>query len=212
MDGFAKKGGAWANKKMEYVFNQYKNALTWVWGEANEIQKSLQRKFWQIGAQEYLRENKGYLTSAWMLEHSLQDNPSDIWRGNDSRIAYLANHDLAYLQELDKVIAETENEKKDWIDNKKIIVAFHTGDLYYSLHTNTIYLNGYKREDGSWIVNARMNDIYDFTRITSFMGSEENEWSKEFGLGTVANDVAVVSQKTGAIQPYRVTVDFWTTR
>lgn len=147
-----------------------------------------------------------------MLEHSLQDNPSDIWRGNDSRIAYLMNHDSAYLQELDKAIAEAENEKRDWIDNKKIIVTFDTGDLYYSLHTNTIYLNGYRRKDGKWIVNARMNDIYDFTRITSFMGDEEYEWAKKFGLGTIANDVAVISQKTGAIQPYNVTVDFWTTR
>lgn len=32
------------------------------------------------------------------------------------------------------------------------------------------------------------------------------------GLGTVANDVTVVSQLTGAIQPYYVTVDFWTPR
>ena len=207
-----KEGAEWASKKLESAFNQYKNALTWVWGEANEMQKSLQRKFWQIGAQKYLREEKGHLTSAWMLEHSLQDNPSDIWRGIDSRIAYLMNHDSAYLQELDKAIAEAENEKRDWMDNKKIIVTFDTGDLYYSLHTNTIYLNGYRRKDGKWIVNARMNDIYDFTRITSFMGDEEYEWSKKIGLGTIANDVAVVSQKTGAIQPYNVTVDFWTTR
>lgn len=44
------------------------------------------------------------------------------------------------------------------------------------------------------------------------MGDKEYDWSKKFGLGTIANDVAVVSQKTGAIQPYNVTVDFWTTR
>ena len=207
-----KDGVEWASEKLESAFNKYKNALTWVWDEANEIQKSLQRKFWQIGSQEYLREEKGYLTSAWMLEHSLQDNPSDIWRGNDSRIAYLVNHDVAYLQGLDEAIAEAEDGKRDWLDNKKIIVTFDTGDLYYSLHTNTIYLNGYRREDGKWIVNARMNDIYDFTRITSFMGDEKYEWSKEIGLGTVANDVAVVSQLTGAIQPYYVTVDFWTVR
>lgn len=127
--GSVKEGAEWVSKKLESAFNQYKNALTWVWGEANEIQKSLQRKFWQIGAQEYLREERAYLTSAWMFEHSLQDNPSDIWRGNDSRIAYLTNHDSAYLQELDKAIAEAENEKRDWMDTKKIIVTFDTGDL-----------------------------------------------------------------------------------
>ena len=207
-----KEGTAWVSKKLKSAFNQYKNALTWVWGEANEIQKSLQRKFWQIGAQEYLREERGYLTSAWMVEHSLQDNPSDIWRGNDSRIAYLMNHDSAYLQGLDEKIVKAENEKRDWIDNEEISVRFKTGDLYYSIHKMDIYLNGYKREDGKWIINAHGEDWYDFTEITSFMGDEKYEWSKEIGLGTIANDAAVVSQLTGAIQPYYVTVDFWTTR
>lgn len=197
-----------ASNKLRVAWNRYKGALTWVWGEANEMQKSIQRKFWSLGAEEYLRKGYGYETSAWMLEHSLQDNPSDIWRGNDSRIAYLINNDSAYLQELDIAI---KNAKDGWIDNKPIGVEFETGDLYYSIHKSTIYLNGYKREDGKWIINARMSDTYDFTEITSFM-SNDNGWSWNVGKGTIANDVAVVSQKTGAIQPYRVTVDFWTVR
>lgn len=104
-----------------------------------------------------------------------------------------------------------KNAKDGWIDNKPIGVEFETGDLYYSIHKSTIYLNGYKREDGKWIINARMSDTYDFTELTSFM-SNDNSWSWTVSKGTIANDVAVVSQKTGAIQPYRVTVDFWTVR
>lgn len=143
-----------------------------------------------------------------MLEHSLQDNPSDIWRGNDSRIAYLINNDSAYLKELDIAIA---NAKDGLLTNKIIDVYFETGDLYYSIHANTICLNGYKREDGKWIINAKMSDDYDFTKITTFM-AEDGGWSRDIGKGTVANDIAVVSQKTGAIHPYKVTVDFWTVR
>lgn len=37
---------------------------------------------------------------------------------------------------------------------------------------------------------------------------DNGEWSSEVGLGTVANDVAVYSQKVGAIKPYAVTVEF----
>lgn len=156
----------------------------------------------------YLREEKGYYTSAWMLEHSLQDNPSDIWRGNDSRIAYLINHDSAYLEELDKAIAKAKTGK---LKNEKIEVKFKTGDLYYSIHRSKIYLTGHQRSDGDWIVNARLDDEYDFTEIQSFMDAEGG-WSTQVGLGTVANDVAVVSQALGAIRPYHITVDFWTVR
>ncbi len=174
----------------------------------DETQKNMQRSIWKIGAQEYLREQKNYETSAWMLEHSLEDNPSDIWRGNDSRIAYLINHDSAYLEELDKAIANAKNGK---LENKLIEVKFKTGDLYYSIHRSKIYLTGHERPDGKWIVNAILDDEYDFTEIQTFMDAEGG-WSKQAGLGTVANDVAVLSQVLGAIHPYHVTVDFWTVR
>ncbi len=204
----------WVQDKSIKAWNKFEDGLMRFGDAVSDIeeQKALQRTFWNIGSQIYLRKQRGFYTSAWMLEHSLQDNPSDIWRGNDSRIAYLMNHDSAYLQGLDEKIAEAENEKRDWIDNKKISVEFENGDLYFSIHRMDIYLNGYKREDGKWIINAHGGDWYDFTEITSFMGDEKYEWSKEVGVGTVANDVAVVSQLTGAIQPYYVTVDFWTTR
>lgn len=45
---------------------------------ANKAQKKAQRTIWSTGADLYLRKTKGYLTSAWMLEHSLQDILTDI--------------------------------------------------------------------------------------------------------------------------------------
>ena len=85
------------------------------------------------------------------------------------------------------------------------------GDLYYSIHKSDICLTGYKRNDGKWIINAVLEDEYDFTKIQSFM-DDSGGWSKQASKGTVANDLAVISQKTGAINPYHVTVNFWTMR
>ena len=174
----------------------------------DDAQKNIQREIWRTGAQSYLREQKGFYTSAWMLEHSLEENPSDIWRGNDSRIAYLINHDSAYLEELDKAISNANDGK---LENKLISVQFNTGDLYYSIHKSDIYLTGYERQDGTWIVNAKMSDTYDFTEIQTFM-ADGGGWSKQAGLVTIANDAAVLSQALGVIHPYNVTVDFWTVR
>ena len=97
------------------------------------------------------------------------------------------------------------------MDNYKISVQFNNGDLYYSIHKSDIYLTGYKRDDGKWIINAVLEDEYDFTEIQSFM-DDSGGWSKQASKGTLANDLAVISQKTGAINPYHVTVNFWTTR
>ena len=143
-----------------------------------------------------------------MLEHSLQDNPSDIWRGNDSRIANLINNDSAYLSKLDAAIKSSTNGK---IDQALEGVKFKTGDLYYSIHKSTIHVNGSLQSNGKWIVQAKMTDIYDFTEMQTFM-DDNGGWSTQSGIGTVANDAAAISQLLGAINPYKITVEFYTMR
>ena len=125
-----------------------------------------------------------------------------------SRIAYLVNNDNAYLSALDKKIKSSKNEK---IDGYLDIQPFNTGDLYYSIHKSDIYVNGYKQNNGKWLVYAKLTDTYDFTEIQSFM-DDNGGWSKQAGIGTAANDTAVVSQFLGAINSYKVTVEFYTTR
>ncbi len=162
--------------------------------------KEVQRAVWRIGAQKLLREKWGYETSAWLLEHSLQDNPSDQWRGNDSRIAGLIKEDSAFTTALTGVMSWADGLSSDatmfWFDQN---VEFNNGDLFYAIHGCSITFAGTKREDGSWIVNCTMTDVYDYTEISFSMGNM---------LGTVANDAAVVSSNLGAINPYKITVEF----
>ena len=201
-------GTNWFTEFIRDVFDAQQQAEMAKYEAMDAMQKNIQRSFWQYGAQHLLREKWGYLTSAWMLEHSLQDNPSDIWRGNNSRIAYLVNHDSSYLSALDKKIKSSKNGK---IDGDLEIEPFKTGDLYYSIHKSSIYVNGYKQKNGKWLVHAILTDTYDFTEIQSFM-NDSNGWSTHAGIGTIANDAAVISQYLEAINPYKVTVDFYTTR
>lgn len=42
--------------------------------------------------------------------------------------------------------------------------------------------------------------------------SDSGGWSTQVGIGTLANDAAVISQYLGAITSYKVTVEFYTTR
>ena len=112
------------------------------------------------------------------------------------------------MDALDKAISES---KDGTIDTDLKDVRFKTGDLYYSINKANVHVKGYKQYNGKWIIYTEVNDDYDFTEIQSLM-SENGEFSFDIGLGTVANDAAVISQKLGAVNPYHVTVQFYTTR
>ncbi len=199
------------NNKL-YDDDSDESILSEVWdtlkGSITKTQKTAQRSFWKLGADKYLRKRHHYLTAAWLLEHSLQDKPQDVYRGNDSRVSFLINNDPAYIAAVDRVIANSKNGK---IDEVLDDIVFENGDLYYSIHKTTIHVQGFKREDGKWIIHSKLKDKYDFTEIqTVFVDGKI--FADNAGLGTIANDMAVVSQKTGAINPYYIYVDFYTTR
>ncbi len=203
-------GYSWISDQIVDAWNNVKEAFQNMdmYPQANRaMQKYIQREFWRMGAQKYLRDMLGYETSAWLLEHSLQDNPDNVWRGNDSRIACLINNDDAYLSALDNAIRSANGNTI----NQNLAVSFNTGDLYYSIHNANIHIEGYVQDNGSWLIHTTMTDIYDFTVIQSVM-SDGGDYSTQAGKGTIANDVAVVSQELGVINPYYITVDFYTTR
>lgn len=161
------------------------------------LKPSTHTALWFVGAETYLK-HKGYDTSAWLLKHSLQSKPEDVYRDDNSRIAQLIKNDPAFLKELDIAIANSDGKTLD----KTISVSFKQGDLYYSIHKNDIKLTGYKDENGKWKISARLSDEYNFSELTSWMDGEDAT------LGTVANDVAYFSEKIGAITPYNIYVDF----
>ncbi|MBE7027012.1 MAG: hypothetical protein E7410_05605 [Ruminococcaceae bacterium] len=195
------------DNSLKKLLNKAKQAFQFFGELPYEMQKDIQRSMWRTGARHYLGE-EGFDTSLWMLEHALQDNPSDIWRGNDSRIAYLINNDPVYLNSLDEAI---KSSKDGTIDTDLQNIQFNEKDLYYSIHKANIHVTGHRQSNGKWIVHATLSDKYDFTEFMTFK-DDNGGWSTQFSPGTVANDVALASQILGAINPYHVTVDFYTTR
>ena len=155
------------------------------------------KEVWALGANTYLTM-KGYHSSAWLLKHSLEDNPKDVYRDDNSRIANLIKNDPAFLKELDMKIANSKGKML----YTTIPVTFQSGDLYYSIHKSNIKVSGYKGNDGKWKISARLADKYDFTELTTWMDGTDAM------LGTLANDSAAFSQKLGAITPYYIYVDF----
>ena len=198
-------GNSWIKDRLNDAWNGAQWAFKTFGNYANELQKSVQRNFWKTGSQLLLRDHFGYETSAWLLEHSLQNNPSSVYRGDDSRIAELIKADRAFTAQLDSVM--TKYATGSSFTTPGIQVSFNSGDLYYSIHTATITFNGTRQEDGSWIISCSLYDKYDYTEFTTMM-KNSGDYDLKVSLGTVANDAAVISQKTGAIQTYDIYVNF----
>ena len=187
------------------------------WGESwiDDIKSntvSAVKEFWNWGAENILNKN-GYYSSAFLLKHSLEENPSDIYRGNNSRIAWLVNTSDEYLAELDKAIRKSNGRTI----KKTIIVYFNPTkpeeyDLYFSIHKANIDLVGYKRDDGKWIIRSVLTDTYDFTELMWLDWDNWENISEIKALGITANDAATISSWGDIIKPYGIEIEFYTTR
>ena len=168
--------------------------------------KNTVRSVWAVGAQEYLREMKGYEVSAWMLEHSLQDSPSDVIRGGNTQIAELVVNDSQFQSEFNKIIGQYNGIGEL---NDEVSIGFNTGDLFYSIHRSNIEYSITQSQDGTIYADCVLTDTYDFTEILTFMGDNSSkDYEYSMSVGSIANDAANISQRTGIINPYDITVNF----
>lgn len=136
-------------------------------------------------------------TTKELLYHSLQQKPSDLTYGDNSRIANQIKSDKAFDASLKNMLLHYSNE--NYI-NEYIGVEFNEGDLYYSIHRATIYVSGKRNYNGKWELKCSLVDTFDFTEyLLQDYG---------FSLGNFANDGATILQKCGVINPYKVRVDF----
>lgn len=60
-------------------------------------------------------------------------------------------------------------------------------------------------------VKFSLEDKYDFDHIRTIQIDMEQSVNFEFGLGNLANDFGLLSQKTGVISPYHIYVEFYKT-
>ena len=88
-------------------------------------------------------------------------------------------------------------------------IGFDTGDLFYSIHNSNIEYSITQSQDGTIYADCVLTDTYDFTEILTFMGDKSSkDYEYSMSVGSIANDAANISQRTGIINPYKITVNF----
>lgn len=141
----------------------------------------------------------GYTTAAALLDHSLQDTPSNLSYGSSSSFAT----QISNSSECTAVVNIFKNQVKGKNISSKTITGSttlnSTTDLHLAYNKVSYKVVG-KKVNGKWNLTITFSDRYDF---------EAQAWKNSMtdsAAVTIMNNYAAYAQSIGAIVPYDVKV------
>lgn len=146
----------------------------------------------------------GYRTAANFLNHSLQDNPSDLTFGSDT--TYSAQ--VLGSSECEKIISDFKEEVKGKNHPGWTMVGSTTLNSTNDLHlayNRVNYVASGQNKNGNWTLIITFRDTYDF---------ESQAWKNimtDNAAVVILNNYAAYAQSIGAIVPYDIRVIVKTT-
>ena len=167
--------------------------------------KSAIRAAWKaLGVNLVLKEHFNYLSAAWMMEHSLQDNPSKMIRYNDSNIAGLVRNSPQFKNITKDVVREAERDSKIAISNiYKSTALRKSQEIFFAINKCDLYYSGTK-DGNTWYLDCKLTDVFDFTEINKVIHNNMPSDLKDL-LYDVGGNVAK-SSKVGAVVPFDVEI------
>lgn len=141
----------------------------------------------------------GYKTAAKLLDHSLQDNPSDYSFSSSSSEASQIKSASEFKSLLSKF---KKSVKGKGLTSKRMSgsIAFTDDtDLYLAYHNMDYSIYG-RKSGNTWTLTVTLTDTYDF---------DAQAWKNKMSGNpavTVINNYAAYAQSIGAIVPYDITV------
>jgi hypothetical protein len=142
-----------------------------------------------------------YDLAAECLDHSLQDNPSDIIYYDGSWQSSKVKNGTAYKNLLSNVYKKlSENNSAIYYYTEGSMILNSTKDLFLALN-KVGYEVSARNYSGTWDVWIKVTDTYNF---------EYANWMSSSGLtgaaATALNNYGVIAQSIGAVVPYDITV------
>lgn len=146
----------------------------------------------------------GYTAAATLLDHSLQDSPSNLSYGSTTSMA----KQIAGSTECATII----NQFKSDVAGTSYVIKTNSGtttlnsttDLHLAYNNVNYSATGVKT-NGKWTLTITFTDTYDFD------AQSWNNAMTDNALVTILNNYAAYAQSIGAIVPYDVTVTVQTT-
>ncbi len=144
----------------------------------------------------------GFDLSSALLMHSLQNDPSDLYFGDDSEVVQKIKADKNFISYLDEVMDDHKGEQEFTLD--MVGFTFDDNDLFFSIHGVTgkqSTVTGILQNDGTYSLQFHIVDTYDFDRL------KEIDDFKDFVIDSVLRE-AVADQKIDIIQTYDILIEF----
>jgi RHS repeat-associated protein len=148
----------------------------------------------------------GFSVTSTLLEHSLQDDPSDLIFTNGSDIANKVQQSSEYNDFVDQSISiATQEGKTSFTDTvTEESITFNSGDLFLAVHgTHSTTISGNLNDDGTWSVQTNIHDVYDFKQAQTYAENQSIESSAAWTL----NNEAYKDQESGAINNYNININ-----
>ena len=169
--------------------------------------KSMQYALWQIVA---IGGNVvGFDNSAELLEHSLIEQPKDLYI-REGKIVDEIKNDPQFKEKIKNIVEKYGKDCNEFnLDGgKDTDIQFDNSDLYFAIHGASIYVKGSKEND-KWNLVIKMIDRYDYTKLKDIRDhyKDANSVPKSIFSSFIYN-LAYFSVKFGVIKEYFVNIEF----
>ena len=138
-------------------------------------------------------------TAPDLLNHSLQDNPSDLNFNNESKIAKKIKKDKVFQSKIKNIAKANPNKE---LKNHKESITFNSTDLFLGIHNADLYVTG-TLNDGKGKLSVKIVDTYDF----DFEPYKSDQTLKRWAANAINNVAWVDYEYLGAINDYEITID-----
>ncbi|MBN1325550.1 RHS repeat-associated core domain-containing protein [Candidatus Falkowbacteria bacterium] len=153
----------------------------------------------------------GNRTASSLVSQSLKLNTGnlDIVATSDSKYSYMVNeveNHPDFQKYINNLITKAEGNNLSTINDiqkDNLGITFNTGDLGKALHgTKLTTVTGQQATNGQWNLNVSIHDIFDFDTFQTNLSSSGS------AVGTIGNNLGLVSQNMGAMSSFNVDINF----
>ena len=162
---------------------------------------------WDTGV-EMLLKPKGCHAAALLLQHSLGNAPGDLHFSEIDMVAKKIMKTKKFRDMYSDMEKKIQENPETYAIDGSVDIDFQNEDtdLYYGIgkcklkYVCTRYPNSVR-------VKFTIEDKYDFDDIRTIQ-VDMNRIITDFGLGSIANDLGLLSQRTDVISPYHIFITF----
>lgn len=189
---------------ISFIFNLYGNKSQY----EKDAFKAMQYAFWQTVI-EVGRSYFEFDISADFLQHSLEENPEDLYI-EEGKVVEEIIKDKQFQENINNIVKEYGKDCKEFVfdsdNDENFPMNFDESDLYFSIHSASLKIVG-KKQGKNWNLDIKLHDRYDYSifKYPDKYYNDTNSIPKSIFSSTIYN-LAYFSMKFKVMKEYNIDV------